>query len=144
LNTQRLARFSDREGEAMLSDVGHEPTILIADDDDDVRALLAYVLLKAGFDAEVVDGGGAALAAAARRRRKVLILDVSMPGVSGLDVCREVKAREDGSCSILLVSANATDSDIAAGFAAGADDYLPKPFSPRVLVERVAVLIGRQ
>ncbi len=118
-------------------------SILVADDDPDILEFVCVALRAAGFHPEPVEGGRQALAAAELEKRKMLVLDVRMPEVSGLDVCRAVKAREDGSSSILLMSADASTEDVAAGYAAGADDYLPKPFSPRELVARVRKLLER-
>ena len=116
--------------------------VLIADDDADIRALVLLALRKAGFRAETAEGGLEALAAARREKREVLVLDVRMPDMSGLEVCRRLKA-EDAESQILMISADSSSEDVAAGYAAGADDYLPKPFSPRELVQRVALLVGR-
>jgi DNA-binding response OmpR family regulator len=71
-----------------------------------------------------------------------MVLDVVMPGIGGLEVCRAVRARTDASgCAILLMSSHASPEDIAEGIAAGADDYLPKPFTPAELLRRVTVLL---
>lgn len=119
-------------------------SVLIADDDEDIRALVSTILTKAGFHAEAVDGGVRALAAAERERPHIVVLDVRMPDMSGLEVCRQLKARRETATSpILLISAESSTEDVAAGFAAGCDDYLPKPFSPRELVHRVDQLLAR-
>ena len=119
-------------------------SVLIADDDADVRALVSVVLTKAGFAAETVDGGVPALAAARRDGAQVYVLDVRMPDLSGLEVCRKLKACErTATTPVLLISSNSSSEDVAAGYAAGADDYLPKPFSPRELVHRVGALLAR-
>lgn len=118
--------------------------VLIADDDADVRALVSVVLTKAGFDAEAVEGGVEALAAAHREPAQVYVLDVRMPDLSGLEVCRQLKAcSRTATRPVLLISSDSSSEDVAAGYAAGADDYLPKPFSPRELVHRVGVLLER-
>jgi DNA-binding response OmpR family regulator len=124
--------------------MGIASSVLIADDDEDIRALVSTILTKAGFRAEVVDGGVPALAAAQRNGARVYVLDVRMPDMSGLEVCRRLKASSDTAASpILLISAESSSEDVAAGFAAGCDDYLPKPFSPRELVQRVDQLLAR-
>lgn len=118
--------------------------VLVADDDADIRALVLLALRNAGFQTETVDGGVEALAAARREKRHVLVLDVRMPDMSGLEVCRQLKAADGTADSqVLMISADSSSEDVAAGYAAGADDYLPKPFSPRELVQRVGLLIGR-
>jgi DNA-binding response OmpR family regulator len=119
-------------------------SVLIADDDEDIRALVSTILTKAGFHAEAVDGGVSALEAAERETPHIVVLDVRMPDMSGLEVCRQLKARRETAASpILLISAESSTEDVAAGFAAGCDDYLPKPFSPRELVHRVDQLLAR-
>jgi DNA-binding response OmpR family regulator len=116
------------------------PTVVIADDDGDIRALVRISATKAGLDvvAETEDGDQA-LAAIRRLVPDVAILDVAMPGLSGLDVCRQVRAEStlDG-VRILLLSASVDEPTIAAGMSAGAASYLSKPFSPRELAARLS------
>lgn len=117
--------------------------VLIVDDDDDIRRLVEIVLQKAGIPADSVDGGIPALEAARTTARELVVLDVRMPDLSGLEVCRQLKADEATAAShILLMSSDYTTEDVAAGYAAGADDYLPKPFSPGELVRRVTRLLS--
>lgn len=123
--------------------MGVASSVLIADDDEDIRALVSTVLTKAGFRAEAVGGGCSALAAAERDGAEVYVLDVRMPDMSGLEVCRRLKASSDAPCLILLISAESSHEDVAAAYAAGCDDYLSKPFSPRELVHRVDQLLAR-
>lgn len=119
-------------------------SILVADDDEDIRVLVMTILTKAGFRAEAVDGGLPALAAARRELPHVVVLDVRMPDMNGLDVCRALKACSMTACSpVLLISAESSAADIAAAYAAGCDDYLSKPFSARELIQRVDHLIDR-
>jgi DNA-binding response OmpR family regulator len=118
-------------------------SVLIADDDEDIRALVSMILTRAGYRAEAVDGGVPVLAAAAQPEApQIYVLDVRMPDLSGLEVCRQLKAdAETADRRVLLISAESSTADIAAGFAAGCDDYLPKPFSARELVQRVGQLL---
>jgi DNA-binding response OmpR family regulator len=118
-------------------------SVLVADDDEDIRALVSTILTRAGYRAETVDGGAPVLAAAAGPSApRVYVLDVRMPDISGLEVCRQLKAGpETADRPILLISAESSSADIAAGYAAGCDDYLPKPFSARELVQRVGQLL---
>jgi DNA-binding response OmpR family regulator len=120
-------------------------SVLIADDDEDIRVLVSLILTRAGYQAEVVDGGAPALAAAAGPEAPLAyVLDVRMPDISGLEVCRQLKAaRGTAGRPVLLISAESSSADIAAGFAAGCDDYLPKPFSARELVHRVGQLLAQ-
>jgi DNA-binding response OmpR family regulator len=117
-------------------------SVLIADDDDDIRRLVSVVLAQAGIESEAVAGGVAALDAARNHNRDVIVLDVRMPDLSGLEVCRALKSdAATAKSQVLLMSSNYSAEDVAAGFAAGADDYLAKPFSPRELVRRVGRLL---
>jgi DNA-binding response OmpR family regulator len=119
--------------------------VLIADDDADIRELVAMVLRQAGFLATTVEGGGDALAAAdSGDGPNLYVLDVRMPDVSGLEVCRALRARADTAhLPIMLISAETAPADVAAAYEAGADLYLPKPFSPRELVRCVDELLAR-
>lgn len=113
---------------------------LVADDDEDVRLLVTLALVKAGCTvvAAVADGTQA-LAAARTHRPELLVLDVSMPGATGLEVCAAVRSDPgSGDCRVLLLSAGASPDDVARGLAAGADAYLPKPFPVAGLVARSA------
>ncbi len=118
--------------------------ILIADDDEDIRGLVVFKLAQAGYEIVAVDDGLAAVAAIEADPPRLAILDVSMPGLSGLDVLRKVRENEatEGMCVILL-TARAHDSDVAAGLAAGANDYIIKPFSLHDLLDRVNALLER-
>lgn len=117
------------------------PTALVIDDDDDIRALICTVLTNAGIHADSVDGGLAALAAAQAERPAVYVLDVRMPDLHGHEVCRRLKADNQTSAPVLMVSAEASQADIAAGFRAGCDDFLSKPFRPRELQRRLTELL---
>jgi DNA-binding response OmpR family regulator len=122
---------------------GVASSVLIADDDEDICALVATILTRAGFHASTVDGGVPALAAARRERAQLYVLDVRMPDMNGLDVCRELKASGATNAPVLLISAESSHDDVAAGYAAGCDDYLPKPFSASELIRRVDHLLSR-
>jgi two-component system, OmpR family, phosphate regulon response regulator PhoB len=119
-------------------------TVLIADDDADIRALVATILTRAGFHAAAVNGGVPALAAARQERANLYVLDVRMPDMNGLELCRELKADQATANPVLLISAESSPDDIAAGYAAGCDDYLPKPFTSSELIRRVDHLLARE
>jgi DNA-binding response OmpR family regulator len=127
----------------MAIPTGVASSVLIADDDEDICALVATILTRAGFHASTVDGGVPALAAARRERAQLYVLDVRMPDMNGLEVCRELKANGSTAGPVLLISAESSQDDIAAGFAAGCDDYLPKPFSSSELIRRVDQLLAQ-
>ena len=118
--------------------------ILVADDDRDIRDLVTYKLGQAGYTIQAVASGTQALAAIEADPPELAVLDMMMPGLSGIDVLRKI--REDGRMSgvrVILLTARARDADVDAGFASGADDYIIKPFSPRELLHRVNTLLAR-
>src|SRR4051812_40028287 len=118
--------------------------ILIADDDEDIRDLVAFKLEAAGFDVTIVDNGLSALSAAREEPPDQVVLDVMMPGLSGIDVCRALRAEKSTAhLPIILLTARAQEGDVQVGFGAGADDYVVKPFSPRELVSRVEAVLAR-
>jgi DNA-binding response OmpR family regulator len=118
--------------------------IIVADDDKDILDLVVFKLTQAGYDAVGVPDGVSALAAIGANPPRLAILDVMMPGLSGMDVLRKVRANEaTKDLDIILLTARSRDSDVDAGFAIGASDYVVKPFSPRELVHRVNALLAR-
>ena len=118
--------------------------IVVADDDTDILELVVFKLTQAGYDVVAVPDGVAALAAIEANPPRLAILDVMMPGLSGMDVLRKVRANEaTKDLDIILLTARSRDSDVDAGFAIGASDYVIKPFSPRELVHRVNALLAR-
>ena len=116
--------------------------LLIVDDDADMRLLLAEYFRRLGFTAEEAETGAAALGPALSGRFDCFIFDVSMPGMSGLELLRRVRERGVKTPAMFLTAHDAID-DKVAGFEAGADDYLAKPFSPRELEIRVEALLRR-
>ena len=121
-----------------------QPSILVADDDPDIRDLVVFKLEQAGFAVRAVADGSAALTALEDLTPDVVVLDVMMPGLSGLDVLRQIRTmdRLDG-VKVLLLTARARDTDVDDGYNTGADDYVTKPFSPRELLHRVNSMLGR-
>ena len=118
--------------------------ILVADDDVDIRDLVAFKLEQAGFDVTAVDDGLAALTAARLGSPDLVLLDVMMPGLSGIDVCRELRGDPvTAKLPIILLTSRAQEGDVETGFGAGADDYVVKPFSPRELLTRVEAVLAR-
>ncbi|MEU1853065.1 response regulator [Streptomyces sp. NPDC019990] len=118
--------------------------VLIADDDADIRDLVAFKLTQSGHRVTAVEDGMAALRAAREQLFELVLLDIRMPGMSGLDVCRAVRA-DPGTASlpVILITARSQEGDVELGFAAGADDYIVKPFSPRELSSRVTAMLSR-
>jgi DNA-binding response OmpR family regulator len=116
--------------------------VLLAEDDEDVRALAELVLRREGFEVTAVADGQAALDAAAERTPAVAVLDVSMPRMDGLETARRLRERDETrSVPIMLLTARVTESDRERGREAGVDAQLDKPFSPAVLAERVRALL---
>jgi CheY-like chemotaxis protein len=120
--------------------------VLVADDEEDIRALVCLAVRKAGgAEVTAVADGTAALAAARNGLPDLAVLDVSMPGATGLEVCAALRADPaTAGIRILLLSAGASLEDVARGLAAGADAYLAKPFSVAGLVHQVRQLTERQ
>ncbi len=118
--------------------------ILVAEDDRDIADLIAHYIRKSGWDPHVETAGDTALAYARRTPVDMAILDVMLPGMSGLDVCRALRTEATTSnLPIIMVTARAEESDRIAGLDIGADDYLAKPFSPNELVARIRALARR-
>jgi len=117
--------------------------VLVADDDADIRDLVEFKLTQAGYAVEAVPDGISAWEAFAANPPQLAVLDVMMPGLSGIDVLRKIRESEFGTVPVLLLSAKSRDSDVDTGFAVGADDYVIKPFSPRELLHRVNGMLAR-
>ena len=119
--------------------------ILVADDEPDVRALIGTNLLNAGFHVIKAEDGESALSKARSHSPALIVLDVMMPGMSGTDVCKVLKADPaTAGIAILLLTAQAEAVDRILGLELGADDYVTKPFSPRELVLRVQSILRRK
>ena len=117
--------------------------VLVADDDADIRDLVEFKLTQAGYAVDAVPDGISAWEAFAADPPQLAVLDVMMPGLSGIDVLRKIRESEFSSVPVLLLSAKSRDSDVDTGFAVGADDYVIKPFSPRELLHRVNGMLAR-
>ncbi len=116
-------------------------TILIADDDPHIRQLLAFSLGKAGLDTVEAGDGEEALAAVEAKQPDLVVLDINMPKMDGLEVCRRLRAK--GDLPILFLSSRDDEIDRVLGIELGADDYVVKPFSPREVVARVMAILRR-
>jgi len=118
------------------------PLVLIADDDEDIRELVAFRLARSGYEVVAASDGEEALSLAAKSTPDLVVLDVSMPEIGGLEVMRALRAAPaTAKTPILLLTSRAQDADVENGLAAGADDYVVKPFSPEDLAHRVASLL---
>jgi DNA-binding response OmpR family regulator len=118
--------------------------ILVAEDDRDIADLIAHYFSRAGWRAHVTASGDEALASARRSPADLVILDVMLPGLSGLEVCRALRAdKATAAIPIIMLTARAEEGDRIIGLEIGADDYISKPFSPNELVARVRALMRR-
>jgi len=116
--------------------------VLVAEDQADIRELIALNLKGAGYQVQAVADGHAALASQAEQASDLLVLDLMMPGLDGLEVCKALRARGRAT-PILMLTAKATELDRVLGLELGADDYLTKPFSMAELLARVKALLRR-
>ncbi|MBB5712040.1 response regulator transcription factor [Sphingomonas xinjiangensis] len=116
-------------------------TILVVDDDPHIRQLLVFALAKAGLDTIEAEDGEAALAAAVNQAPDLVVLDINMPRMDGIEVCRALRAT--GDLPILFLSSRDDEIDRVLGIELGADDYVTKPFSPREVVARVMAILRR-
>jgi DNA-binding response OmpR family regulator len=115
-----------------------KPVVLAADDDQDILELVAFRLGRSGYDVLQARDGEEAWQISQEHKLDIAVLDVGMPKLDGLELTRRLRAQESTSrLPIILLTAWVQESDIEQGFAAGADDYIRKPFSPMELVARV-------
>ena len=122
------------------------PVILIVDDEPHIRELLAFALAKAGLETREAPDGEAALSVVEASPPDLVILDINMPKMDGIEVCRRLRARADAGQAdvpILFLSSRDDEIDRVLGIELGADDYVTKPFSPREVVARVAAILRR-
>src|SRR5690242_9218532 len=118
--------------------------ILVVEDEPDIRKLVHYNLAQEHFQTLEAEDGERALRLLERERPHLIILDLMLPGLSGLELCKQLRDRpETRRLPILMLTAKASEADRVVGLEMGADDYLTKPFSPRELVARVKALLRR-
>jgi len=121
------------------------PVILAADDDPDILKLVVFRLERSGYVVLQARDGEEALRLALEHKPDLAVVDVMMPRMDGLELVRRLRAEEATSRTpIIMLTARAQDTDLQAGFEAGADDYLRKPFSPLELQARVQAILGRR
>ena len=117
------------------------PTILVVEDEEPIRELIGKYLRTEGFTVATANDGLTALEQARQTHPDLILLDVMLPGMDGLEVCRRVQQEFD--TYVLMLTARAEEIDKVVGLSVGADDYLTKPFSPRELVARVKAILRR-
>jgi two-component system alkaline phosphatase synthesis response regulator PhoP len=121
-----------------------EENVLVVEDEPDIAELIEYNLLKNGFSVNLAVSGEEALAQAREAPPHLVILDLMLPGVDGLEVCRRLKKDPQTSdVPVIMVTAKGEESDVVTGLELGADDYIVKPFSPKVLVARIKAVLRR-
>jgi DNA-binding response OmpR family regulator len=129
-----VAGMTDREA----------PLVLVADDEEDIRSLVAFRLRRAGYEVITAADGEEALLLTTTRLPDLVVLDMMMPKATGLEVTRSMREHEaTKAIPVILLTARAQEGDVISGFEAGADDYVKKPFSPQDLQARVQALLER-
>jgi two-component system phosphate regulon response regulator PhoB len=124
-------------------------SVLVVDDDPDIRELITWKLGQAGYATMVAGDGEAGLAAVTAgdsdgRAPDLILVDWMMPKMSGIDVCRALRQNPvTARIPVILLTANAQEADVELGFAAGVDDYIAKPFSPREMLSRIEAVLTR-
>lgn len=121
-----------------------KPRILIVEDDTDIQQLVSYNLIKAGYNVSCADTGEEALQVLCNEEIDAMVLDLMLPGKDGKEVCTTVRTDEKNrALPIIMLTAKGEEDDIVAGLDCGADDYVTKPFSPRVLLARIEAVLRR-
>jgi two-component system alkaline phosphatase synthesis response regulator PhoP len=124
--------------------MAHE-TILVIEDEEDILELIRYNLDREGYRVVCAESGEKGLEIARRQRPDLLLLDLMLPGLDGLEVCKRMKADSSiATLPIVMVTARGEEADVVTGLELGAEDYVTKPFSPRVLVARVRAVLRRR
>lgn len=117
-------------------------SVLVVEDEEDIRDLVSYTLLKEGYQVTGVASGEEALAIATGQPPDLLVLDLMLPGIDGLTVCRKLRANPvTAEMGILMLTAKGEEADVVTGLNAGANDYIAKPFSRNVLIARVRAIL---
>ena len=120
--------------------------VLVVEDEADIQQLVSYNLIRAGFHVTCADTGEEALERLRMEQIDCVLLDLNLPGISGLEVCaamRKVEQNSQRSIPIIMLTAKGEEEDVVAGLECGADDYITKPFSPKVLIARIKAVIKR-
>ena len=133
------------ERETGRTDIMTVKHILVVDDEEDILELVGYNLIREGYRVTCAETGEAAIHAVESDPPDLLVLDLMLPGLSGLDVARTLKNRaKSGDLPIIMLTARGDEADVVAGLEIGADDYVIKPFSPKVLLARIKAVLRRK
>jgi two-component system response regulator ResD len=127
----------------MASDLAARASVLVVDDEPTIAEIVARYLERAGYETRVAADGPAAVAAFGQRRADLVVLDLMLPGIDGLEVMRRIREGSHDHTAIILLTAKGAESDRIVGLRLGADDYVVKPFSPAELVARVDAVLRR-
>lgn len=120
--------------------------VLVVEDEMDIQQLVSYNLIRAGFHVTCADSGEEALARLQSEKFDCVLLDLMLPGISGIQVCRTMRKVESSthhSIPVIMLTAKGEEEDVVAGLDCGADDYITKPFSPKVLIARIKAVVKR-
>ena len=118
--------------------------IILIEDEEDIRHLVLYNLQKDGYEASGFESGEEGLTEIRKKHPDLVLLDLMLPGIDGMEVCRRLKQDSDTKeIPVIIISAKGDESDIVAGLELGADDYLAKPFSPKILLARIRTVLRR-
>ncbi len=119
--------------------------ILVVEDEEDIQELMSYNLGKEGYDVICADDGESALKKVKSKKPNLIILDLMLPGIDGLSVCKQLRADTDTrDIPVVMLTAKGEEADVVSGLEVGADDYVTKPFSPRVLLARIRAVLRRK
>lgn len=119
--------------------------VMIVEDEEDIFKLLQYNLTREGFEVDGLNRGDGAVDAIARRKPDLVLLDLMLPGLGGLEICRLLKANpETAGIPVVMLTAKGEESDVVVGLQMGADDYVSKPFSMKVLLARLQAVLRRR
>jgi DNA-binding response OmpR family regulator len=128
-----------------MPDPRTRPLVLVADDDRDIRQLVAFRLERADYEVLEATDGEEAVRLVTELLPDLAVLDLMMPKLNGYEVTQAIRIHEETKrIPVILLTARVQDADVARGFEAGADDYLRKPFSPQELLARVQAILGRR
>ena len=119
--------------------------ILVVEDEEDIQEVLRYNLQKAGYQPICLDQGETAVSVVRQEMPSLILLDIMLPGIDGLEVCRLIKQEVSlRKIPIVMISARGEETDVVVGLEMGADDYITKPFSPRVVMARIKAVLRRE